>query len=318
MRDWYNHAQVTQSSRRRPSWAKRLTILVTSLVVLGGFVAAGASWWIRVPPTDASTDEAVALFTEVMNGATSRRPEALSALAGALDRDSEDARAQLWFGLANLHGYLDHRELRYAIRAARAFDRASELAPENASAEGWRAFFAYQAAKSRDEEMTGPTQELLDAAEADPSFTSFLAAVSLAERSLESGLPQRTLGPLEAAEDCGDGTSWTCRMSPLFPHGAEGYHATVGDLRVRLGDLEGGQRSYALALEMPAADHWPYRDAFEEWVSTAPQRAARFADDDASNDPREIFFASGSRACASCHQGRNLDRVAPQDLDPTE
>lgn len=154
--------------------------------------------------------------------------------------------------------------------------------------------------------MAGPRQALLDAAEADPSFTSFLAAVSLAELPLDSGLPQRTLAPLEAAADCGDGTSWSCRTSTLFPHGAEGYHATVGDLRVRLGDLQGGQQSYALALTMPAADRWPYREAFERWVRAAPDRAARFTDDDASNDPEDIFFASGERACASCHQSSSL------------
>lgn len=290
------------SPQPQTSWKKRLALLAAVLFGVGGAAALGLLAWIRVAPTDASTEEGVALLTEVMNGATRKRAEALSALAGALERDPEDARAQLWFGLANLHGYLDEREMPYAIRASRAFEKAAELAPENPSAEGWRAFFEYQAAKSREEDLAGPTDALLAAADADPSFTSFLAAVSLAERSLESGLPQRTLPPLEAAEDCGDGTSWSCRTSSLFPHGAEGYHATVGDLRVRLGDLEGGQQSYRKALEMPAADRWPYRDAFESWVSAAPERAARLADDDASNDPDAIFFSSGARACASCHE----------------
>ena len=46
---------------------------------------------------------------------------------------------------------------------------------------------------------------LLAASAADPSFTSFLAAVSLADLPLDTGLPQRTLAPLEGAADCGDG-----------------------------------------------------------------------------------------------------------------
>ena len=297
-------SKVPDAPRTTPTrrWPRRLGFALLALLLLGALGVGGFFWWLRVPPTDASTAEAVALFTEVMNGATEKRPEALSALAGALDRDPEDARAQLWFGLANLHGYLEHRELPYAIRATRAFEEAAALAPENPSAEGWRAFFAYQAAESREEDMAEPTRELLEAAAADPSFTSFLAAVSLADRPLESGLPQRTLAPLEAAGDCGDGTSWTCRTGELFPHGPEGYHATVGDLRVRLGDLEGGQESYARALEMPAAARWPYRDAFEAWVEAAPERARRFADDDPSNDPEDIFFAPGDRACATCHE----------------
>lgn len=283
-------------------WRRRLLIALAALIALVAAAALGFWLWIRVPPIDASTAEAVALFSEVMSGATERRPEALSALAGAIDRDPSDARAQLWYGLANLHGFLEHRDLPYAIRASRAFEAAVELDPSDPSNEGWRAFFAYQAAESRDEDMAGPTRELLDAAAADPSFTSFLAAVSLADLPLASGLPQRTLAPLEAAGDCGDGTTYSCRTGPLFPHGAEGYHATVGDLRIRLGDLEGGRESHALALEMPAASEWPYRDAFKRWAAGDAERAERFADDDPRNDPEAIFFATGARACASCHE----------------
>ncbi len=244
----------------------------------------------------------MARFGEVMNGATEKRPEALSALAGAIAREPRNGRVQLYFGLANLHGFLDHREMPYAIRASRAFARAVELLPDDPSAEGWRAFFEYQAAESREDDLREPTQALLAAAAADPSFTSFLAAVALAERPLESGLPQQTLAPLEAAGACADGTTYGCRTGPLFPHGAEGYHATLGDLRIRLGDLEGGQESYARALEMPAADSWPYREEFERWVEGAEARAAAFGDADPSNDPDAVFFAHGPRACATCHE----------------
>lgn len=276
--------------------------MLGALLLIGAAGALGLWLWLRVPATDASLDEAVASFTEVMNGAWDQRPEALSKLAGAIDRNPESGRAHLWFGLANLHGFLEHRdELAYAIRASRAFEKAAELSPDP-SAEGWRAFFAYQAAESRDEDMEGPTQALLDAADADPSFTSFLAAVSLADLPLSTGLPQRTLPPLEGAGDCGDGTTYTCRTAPLFPYGPQGYHATVGDLRVRLGDLPGGQESYAKALEMPNTESWPYREAFEDWAANAEARATAFGDDDPSNDPEDIFFATGDRACATCHE----------------
>ena len=291
--------RATASARGR--W-RRGCLLVVGVVLAGlGAAALGAWWWVRVPPTDSSTADAIAMYTRVLNGEREQQEPALSALAGAIARDPSDARAQLWFGLANLNGFVETRELPYAIRTSRALERAVELDPGDASAEGWRAFFAYQAARSRDRDLEAARRALLDASAADPRFTPFLAAVALAPMPLESGYPARVLPPLVAIEDCGDGTSWSCRTGPLFPHGAEGYHTTVGDLRVRLGDLEGGRASYARALEMPAADAWPYRAAFERWVGGADERAALLTNDEPSDDPT-VFFASGERACASCHR----------------
>ena len=285
-----------------PRWLRRLLLALAVLLGLGALGVLGLWLWIRVPPQAATRDEAIAAFTAVMNGATDQRPDALGKLAGALEDRPDDAKLWLWYGLANLHGFLEHREMPYAIRASRAFERAAELDPADPSNEGWRAFFAYQAAESREESMEEPTRELLAASAADPSFTSFLAAVSLADLPLDTGLPQRTLAPLEGAADCGDGTTHTCRTSPLNPHGAEGFHVTLGDLRIRLGDLEGGQESYARARTMPAVASWPYRAAFEEWAVGAEDRARRFADEDPTNDPEHVFFATGERACATCHE----------------
>jgi hypothetical protein len=181
-----------------------------------------------------------------------------------------------------------------------AIERAVELDAADTGAEGWRAFFAYQAARSRGHDLGAARTALLDASADDPRFTPFLAAVSLARMPLSSGYPERVLEPLLAIEDCGDGTSHSCRNSPLNPHGAEGYHATVGDLKLRLGDVEGARRSYARALEMESAATWPYRDAFESWVQSAESRAAALANEDEDGPP--IFFATGERACASCHE----------------
>ncbi len=282
---------------------KAKVALIGALVLLGVGTsgAAGLWWWLRVDALDYDTDEAVALFTRVLHGEHDLRDRAISALAGAIDHDPDDARAQLWFGLANLEAYLARRELPYAIRASRAFDHAVALDPSDTSAAGWRAFFAYQAAKSRDEDLDGPRRALFAAADADPRFTPFLVAVSVAELPLDTGYPRRALARLEGIEDCGDGTSWSCRRGPLFPFGAEGFHATLGDLRVRVGDLEGGQAEYAEALSQSNAADWPYRDAFARWAEAAPERARLLTNDDLSDDP-EVFFASGERACAACHQ----------------
>lgn len=280
---------------------RRIGIAVAAFLLVGGVAAAGGWFWLRVPPIDSSREEAIAAFTRVLNGRTEQRDEALSRLAGAIDRDPDDARAHLWFGLANLHGYIATRELPYAIRASRALDRAVELDPSNTSAEGWRAFFAYQAAEARGRDLDVARRELLAAAQTSPRFTPFLAAVALADMPLESGVPASLLPPLEALEDCGDGTSDSCRRTALFPHGAEGYHVTVGDLRVRLGDVEGGQRAYARALAFESAATWPHREAFEAWVEDAPERADRLTNTRTDDDP-PVFFASGGRACALCHQ----------------
>lgn len=274
-------------------------IVVSLLVLLGGY------WWLRVPVIPSSFADAKACFAEVMNGDLSRESEAISRLAGAIEAEPENAEAQLWYGLANLHAYLRLRERPYAIRASMAFDDSVELDGTNVSAAGWRAFFNYQAARSREQDLGAARAALLDASDNDPRFTPFLAAVSLARMPLSSGYPERVLAPLVAIEDCGDGTSHTCRNSALNPHGAEGYHATVGDLKLRLGDLEGARQSYARALEMESADTWPYREAFVSWVQNAEVRATALAnqyDSEREGEETPIFFASGERACASCHE----------------
>ena len=276
---------------------------LVGLMVLGAIAALAGYLWLRVPVIASDFASAEARFTQVLGGEAELEPEALSMLAGAREAEPENARAELWFGLANMHSYLQRRELPYAIRAARALERAAELDTSNTSAEGWRAFFSYQAARSREEDLDAPRDALLAASAADPRFTPFLAAVSLAPMPLSSGYPERVLTPLVAIEDCGDGTSHTCRTNALNPHGAEGYHATVGDLHLRLGDVEAAKRSYARALSMESAATWPYREAFESWAQDAESRAAALANEEEwIEDASSIFFASGERACACCHE----------------
>ena len=174
------------------------------------------------------------------------------------------------------------------------------LDPSNGSAEGWRAFFQYMAARRRERGLQAATEALFAAGRADPRFSSFLVAVAVADAPLSSGLPQRALGPLEAAGDCGDGTTYTCRVSTLHPHAPEGYHATLGDLKVRLGQVDAGRAEYRKALEMPTARTWPYRERFERWIESAEARAAQLTNDTPDDDP-PVFFAHGPLACAACH-----------------
>ena len=279
---------------------KVLGVVVLLTVVLGGIGAFVIYRMIRVDPIDADTPTAIARFTEVLNGNKAKEQEALRSLAGAIERDPEDAKAWLWYGLANMFIFIQKDETPYAIRTSYALTKAVQLDPAYKSSEGWRAFFEYMAAENRGKDPAEAIETLLAAGEADPDFTSFLVAIALAREPLSSGLPQKALGPLEAVGDCGDGTTYTCRLAMLHPHAPEGYHATLGDLKVRLGDLEGGLAEYKKALQMPSAGTWPYRSAFEEWVEGASKRAELLTNDNLEDDPA-VFFASGQRACLSCH-----------------
>ena len=273
-------------------------IIVAVLAGVGGYM-----FWraLRVEPIDADTPTAIASFTQVLNGEDALQTRALQMLAGAIERQPDDARAWLWFGLANMYIFIQNDELPYAIRTSRSLSKAVALDPANKSAEGWRAFFQYMAARRRGQDPTLATEALFAAGRADPKFSSFLVAIAVASSPLSSGLPQRALGPLEAAGDCGDGTTYSCRAATLHPHAPEGYHATLGDLKVRLGDLKGGQAEYRKALAMQTASTWPYRSAFEQWVEEAPQRAARLTNEDPEDDP-PVFFAHGDRSCSACHR----------------
>ena len=274
-------------------------VAVVGAVVAG--IGAYAFWRaLRVEPIDSDTATAISRFSKVLNGNEDGAQEALRSLAGAIERDPDDARAWLWFGLANMYLFIQNDELPYAIRTSRALSKSVALDATDLSAEGWRAFFQYMAAGRRGTGVAEATEALLAAGRADPKFSSFLVAVAVARAPLSTGLPQKALGPLEAAGDCGDGTTYTCRAATLHPHAPEGYHATLGDLKVRLGDLEGGLAEYRKALVMPTAATWPYRERFEEWVQEAKARAALLTNDDLEDDPA-VFFASGPLACAACH-----------------
>ena len=291
---------ASEAGARR--WPKILAAVVFVVAVLGGAGAYTVYRMLYVEPIDADTDTAVARFTQVLNGDASLEQEALRSLAGAIERDSSDARAWLWFGLANMYLFIENRELAYAIRTSRSLAKSVALDPSYKSAEGWRAFFDFMASQQDGvTEAPAETEDLLAAGRADPGFSSFLVALGLARMPLESGLPQKALAPLVAVGDCGDGTTYTCRTSSLHPHAPEGYHATLGDLRIRLGDVEGGRASYEKALTMPGADTWPYRQAFIEWMAGAEDRAAKLTNDSPDDDP-DIFFANGKRACLSCHE----------------
>lgn len=275
---------------------------------LGALSAAGTAaaialvLWIRIPTVDATPEEALTLFGQVMNGRDDLADRAVSALAGAVEAEPEHAQAQLWLALSLLHRFLERRDLRDAIRASRAFERAVEVAPEDTSAAGWRAFWRYQAARNRGSGLDERREALFAASAQDPRFTPFLVAVSVARLPLESGQPQRALSALSQIEDCGDGTDWTCRRSSLFPYGVEGFHATLGDLHLRLGDLEEARLQYAKALATETSSTWPYREAFESWAASAEDRGRRLRNEDPEDDP-PIFFGTGARACAMCHRG---------------
>ncbi len=260
------------------------------------------SFWsaVTVDPIAADTTTAVARFTEVLNGDQEGEDEAIRMLAGALEKNPDDARAWLWFGLANMHAFILNDKLPYAIRTSRALSKAAALDPANKSAEGWRAFFQYMASRRRGSDRTEETKALFAAGRADPRFSSFLVAIAVASEPLASGLPQRALPPLEAAGDCGDGSTMTCRVASLHPHAPEGYHATLGDLKVRLGMVEEGRAEYRKALAMPTAQTWPYRERFERWVDSAAERADRLTNASPEDDP-PVFFAHGKLACAACH-----------------
>lgn len=280
---------------------KAVVGIVLALMILA-VVGMYAVWRIlRVEPIESDTPTAVARFTEVLNGNAELEQDALRHLAGAIQNDPTDARARLWFGLANMFIFIQTDQLPYAIRTSQALTTAVSLDPSNKSAEGWRAFFEYMAARNRGRDLDKETEALVAAGRADPRFSSFLVAIALADRPLSTGLPQQVLGPLEAAGDCGDGTTYTCRTTGLHPHAAEGYHATLGDLKVRLGDLEGGRAEYQKALSMKSAQTWPYRAAFDKWVDEAPARASRFMNASDEDDP-PVFFAHGRRACLACHE----------------
>ena len=94
-----------------------------------------------------------------------------------------------------------------------------------------------------------------------------------------------------------------CNNSAV-PHVREGVAITLGDALLRSGaPAEKARAAYEAAEKSPTFESWSYGSELRARIDGVDDLAARYADDDASNDPSS-WLLSG-HVCSGCHQKTN-------------
>jgi hypothetical protein len=95
-----------------------------------------------------------------------------------------------------------------------------------------------------------------------------------------------------------------CLDEGIVPHAFEGTFMVFGDIALKAkGDAELARALYRSAQTAPNYAFWPYAPDLEQRIAQADDRAKRFHDTDALNDP-DVWT---TKICVGCHQ----ERVSP-------
>ena len=102
------------------------------------------------------------------------------------------------------------------------------------------------------------------------------------------------------ARETREGPQRACWNSWIAPYNLEGFLLNHGDMLVKSGDWETGQKVYAIARLTKTYDSWPYRAVLEERILRARENVAVF------NGPRfggrNGLMIRSRFACMACHQ----------------
>jgi len=100
-----------------------------------------------------------------------------------------------------------------------------------------------------------------------------------------------------------EGVKRVCWNSWIAPHNFEGFFLAMGDMLVKSGDWQTGQRIYASAKLSKVYDKWKFRDVLEERIKNAEANVQVF---NAPENPKDRkagrMMANSELACMACHQ----------------
>lgn len=250
-----------------------------------------------------------AAFFEALNHHPQQRESSLALLRAHVAQVPDDARAALLLGVAHLWVAAENPPDRattfeHLVLARHFLQRAARLTPADDRIPTWllSADISLAQAERRNEDAVAAIQQLRIHAERDPCFHSVAFAIHVWEQPRNSDDLARAQRLLEAAAACATDDP-SVRNMERWPHNVEGFLVGLSDVALKRGDRARALAALITAEAWPGADAWPHRNEAQERRRDFDARAARFADDDASNDPPFIFERGGPASCVSCHQG---------------
>jgi len=213
----------------------------------------------------------------------------------------------------------------HAVLPRRFFEEAVKLHPGEARYLGFLASaMMAEGAIHRDEKLMRQGYfRMLESVKAWPEFNLFTAGYVMSRRPVDSEhfkqalenqwkaldacvgerVDRKTIGyekymRLETKE----GAKRVCWNSWIAPHNFEGFFLNMGDMLVKSGDWQLGQKAYAAAKLTPDYESWKYREVLEERIRDAEANVRVFSSSEGPKDRRAArMMANSEFACTGCH-----------------
>ena len=251
-----------------------------------------------------------AAFFDALNSHPERRLEALEQVRRRVTQVPDDARAVLLLGTAHLwiaaekHPPSREQVMEHLVLARHYLERAAQLNPADDRIPSWLLSVELALARSegREADATASLAKLLEHAQRDPCFHSVAYAINVWDGPRERPQLAQAQKLLEAAAAC-NAEDPSVRNMSRWPHNVQGFLVGLSDVALKRGDRARALASLVTAESWPGSESWPHLSQVQQRRREFEERAARFADDDASNDPAFIFERGGPVSCSSCHQG---------------
>jgi hypothetical protein len=255
-----------------------------------------------------------AAFFEALNHHPQQREASLASLRAHVAQVHDDARAALLLGVGHLWVAAENPPDRatafeHLVLARHFLQRAARLNPTDDRIPSWllSAEISLAQAEGRTEDAVAALGQLRTHAERDPCFHSVAFAINVWEWPRDSDELARAQRLLEAAAACATDDP-SVRNMERWPHNVEGFLVGLSDVALKRGDRNRALAALVTIEAWPGADSWPHRREADQRRRDFDARAARFGDDDPSNDPAFLFERGGPVSCVSCHQAAATPR----------
>jgi translation initiation factor 2 beta subunit (eIF-2beta)/eIF-5 len=291
----------------------------------------------KLPSTTRSNaaEQADALFWKTLHdGQYDQIPVVLNALTEAYLENPNDAITAAHIGWMHVWRLSERARMAeipatitdHAMLSRRYFEEAVRLNSTEARYLGFYAsMLLAEGAIHKDEKLTRKGYfTLLDSIKAFPEFNYFTAGYVMSDRPHDSerfqeGLEYQWLNldvcvgekvdrqnpdyqkymHLEIKE----GPKRVCWNSWIAPHNFEGFFLNMGDMLVKSGDWQTGQKIYANARLSADYAQWKFRDVLEERIAQAEANVAMFnAPPDATRRMAKPIMVQSAFSCVGCHQ----------------
>jgi hypothetical protein len=142
----------------------------------------------------------------------------------------------------------------------------------------------------------------LASAQAPAASDDFAAVLPHMQATLDTcGMKKDAAGNYEYLEGPLPASLRPCNDDGVVPHVWEGFLINYGDLLLKGGKgAHEARLAYEGAKLAPRFDKWPFAAALQDRIDHADERAALYADGDASNDPK--LWMQDGHVCTGCHQ----------------